>query len=352
MDAIVNGTVKEVVVFIKDTATTESYTYVHTLSLHDALPIFYHSLPAIQRLAPDVQERCLADPDADRILEAQTCQINPQVHIDRQVLETGDDPPDPLARAPRERNHDILDIMDPDEVDEFIQISLDRVAWSGGFDIRGAVVEYAQDVVPRLRSRLQVAVEVSRLLAKSDQHNSPAHLSRDRRSSNHAVDCEAVENQKHRTTGGRNTTPRCDTLIQETREVARTKYQRGNPQTRRDEGSQVRLRRSKHLRLVDTLDFESQDDQNSEGKKCYGVLLASVGHRAGNKTMHARRDCEHGECVHHRHQAQQQPMQRDRFRVFPCSGWLTERIQRSEEHTYELQSLMRISYAVFCLNNK
>src|SRR3546814_6836922 len=25
---------------------------------------------------------------------------------------------------------------------------------------------------------------------------------------------------------------------------------------------------------------------------------------------------------------------------------------RSEEHTYELQSLMRISYAVFCLNKK
>src|SRR3546814_4599852 len=27
-------------------------------------------------------------------------------------------------------------------------------------------------------------------------------------------------------------------------------------------------------------------------------------------------------------------------------------IDRSEEHTSELQSLMRISYAVFCLNNK
>src|SRR3546814_6303947 len=30
--------------------------------------------------------------------------------------------------------------------------------------------------------------------------------------------------------------------------------------------------------------------------------------------------------------------------------WATE--QRSEEHTSELQSLMRISYAVFCLNKK
>src|SRR3546814_7173665 len=35
-------------------------------------------------------------------------------------------------------------------------------------------------------------------------------------------------------------------------------------------------------------------------------------------------------------------------------GWLslTERGQRSEEHTSELQSLMRISYAVFCLKKK
>src|SRR3546814_5492848 len=29
-----------------------------------------------------------------------------------------------------------------------------------------------------------------------------------------------------------------------------------------------------------------------------------------------------------------------------------DRISRSEEHTSELQSLMRISYAVFCLNKK
>src|SRR3546814_10493823 len=29
-----------------------------------------------------------------------------------------------------------------------------------------------------------------------------------------------------------------------------------------------------------------------------------------------------------------------------------ERAERSEEHTSELQSLMRISYAVFCLKNK
>src|SRR3546814_7849277 len=33
------------------------------------------------------------------------------------------------------------------------------------------------------------------------------------------------------------------------------------------------------------------------------------------------------------------------------TGWTTYRL-RSEEHTSELQSLMRISYAVFCLKKK
>src|SRR3546814_3129193 len=32
--------------------------------------------------------------------------------------------------------------------------------------------------------------------------------------------------------------------------------------------------------------------------------------------------------------------------------WTGHSVQRSEEHTSELQSLMRISYAVFCLTNK
>src|SRR3546814_5220198 len=35
-----------------------------------------------------------------------------------------------------------------------------------------------------------------------------------------------------------------------------------------------------------------------------------------------------------------------------AARWLTVPIVRSEEHTSELQSLMRISYAVFCLKKK
>src|SRR3546814_7157497 len=34
------------------------------------------------------------------------------------------------------------------------------------------------------------------------------------------------------------------------------------------------------------------------------------------------------------------------------TGGSRQRVQRSEEHTSELQSLMRISYAVFCLKKK
>src|SRR3546814_4776849 len=38
---------------------------------------------------------------------------------------------------------------------------------------------------------------------------------------------------------------------------------------------------------------------------------------------------------------------KERYRLYHA-----EKARRSEEHTYELKSLMRISYAVFCLNKK
>src|SRR3546814_10497600 len=45
-----------------------------------------------------------------------------------------------------------------------------------------------------------------------------------------------------------------------------------------------------------------------------------------------------------------------RLRTNSCSKysfpWTTSESRRSEEHTSELQSLMRISYAVFCLKKK
>src|SRR3546814_15056883 len=44
-----------------------------------------------------------------------------------------------------------------------------------------------------------------------------------------------------------------------------------------------------------------------------------------------------------------------RAAVYAIGGWedgYTNTVPRSEEHTSELQSLMRISYAVFCLKKK
>src|SRR3546814_6478108 len=42
----------------------------------------------------------------------------------------------------------------------------------------------------------------------------------------------------------------------------------------------------------------------------------------------------------------------DKVVMWYASGNRDERVFRSEEHTSELQSLMRISYAVFCLKKK
>src|SRR3546814_7116915 len=43
---------------------------------------------------------------------------------------------------------------------------------------------------------------------------------------------------------------------------------------------------------------------------------------------------------------------RGRDNCQPCTGGASVLADRSEEHTSELQSLMRISYAVFCLKKK
>src|SRR3546814_8223837 len=45
---------------------------------------------------------------------------------------------------------------------------------------------------------------------------------------------------------------------------------------------------------------------------------------------------------------------RDVLDIEPARTWVggNHAVQRSEEHTSELQSLMRISYAVFCLKKK
>src|SRR3546814_8440468 len=42
----------------------------------------------------------------------------------------------------------------------------------------------------------------------------------------------------------------------------------------------------------------------------------------------------------------------EKLHLFACPSIHAASVRRSEEHTSELQSLMRISYAVFCLKKK
>src|SRR3546814_1079583 len=55
-----------------------------------------------------------------------------------------------------------------------------------------------------------------------------------------------------------------------------------------------------------------------------------------------------GDAVHYSRNAKQFPA----CNKYDHSFWNTSHLERSEEHTSELQSLMRISYAVFCLKKK
>src|SRR3546814_9972403 len=49
---------------------------------------------------------------------------------------------------------------------------------------------------------------------------------------------------------------------------------------------------------------------------------------------------------------QQQPLETKKYIAYIPENVMLYRNMRSEEHTSELQSLMRISYAVFCLKKK
>src|SRR3546814_8107317 len=86
----------------------------------------------------------------------------------------------------------------------------------------------------------------------------------------------------------------------------------------------------------------------------YTTLFRSILQHADNET-HAH-DL-HGHVIGNSEQAasqrdQQQRSARHTRRSAGADGRNYAKQQRSEEHTSELQSLMRISYAVFCLKQK
>src|SRR3546814_7258270 len=88
-----------------------------------------------------------------------------------------------------------------------------------------------------------------------------------------------------------------------------------------------------------------------------GVQMTAVAHAA--LAAHRRGTGGEKQFVAHRHITEQgvetrfqRRQLRDRIEQFDAALEGGEQLRRSEEHTSELQSLMRISYAVFCLKNK
>src|SRR3546814_4480115 len=85
----------------------------------------------------------------------------------------------------------------------------------------------------------------------------------------------------------------------------------------------------------------------------YTTLFRSHGH-TGVRTRHARRGGPATAAGQHLdlHRGDPRVLHAGRLRAGGSGAHEGEERRRSEEHTSELQSLMRISYAVFCLKKK
>src|SRR3546814_1392900 len=84
-----------------------------------------------------------------------------------------------------------------------------------------------------------------------------------------------------------------------------------------------------------------------------GVVMTVVEHPGGDHLQQDQRrdDDQHGAAEQRSRQQAAHPPWRA-VRVQRIRRGRAQRALRSEEHTSELQSLMRISYAVFCLKKK
>src|SRR3546814_1535722 len=86
----------------------------------------------------------------------------------------------------------------------------------------------------------------------------------------------------------------------------------------------------------------------SDPRSAAGVRKTDQGIRATRCGTDRRRNAHVFAAAHHARRQLPEPQH-----ARPVSGRRGRRLcGRSEEHTSELQSLMRISYAVFCLNKK
>src|SRR3546814_7198503 len=84
-------------------------------------------------------------------------------------------------------------------------------------------------------------------------------------------------------------------------------------------------------------------------RQCFAVLGRQEAHLAGADAVLAGAGATHGEGAHHH--ALVNPLGACHLLGVVGIDEESEMEVRSEEHTSELQSLMRISYAVFCLTN-
>src|SRR3546814_9385960 len=96
----------------------------------------------------------------------------------------------------------------------------------------------------------------------------------------------------------------------------------------------------------------------SDRHACSIGLLIQLSGRSGAASAQARRMAGNAWSAVTRNLSERIVLRSDRDKCSPLNGRIarlfgsTQKISRSEEHTSELQSLMRISYAVFCLKKK
>src|SRR3546814_2935684 len=102
------------------------------------------------------------------------------------------------------------------------------------------------------------------------------------------------------------------------------------------------IRRPPRSTRTDTLFPYTTLFRSSAGVMCSGATAGRAGAAVAGPGQDARRYCRH------RYAGAQSIVG---FREIPSGRKPLGRV-RSEEHTSELQSLMRISYAVFCLKKK
>src|SRR3546814_1423720 len=80
--------------------------------------------------------------------------------------------------------------------------------------------------------------------------------------------------------------------------------------------------------------------------------MAAEQRQRAHRVNHGRFEFDEARVVHIDRQAAEHERDQRGDEMRLVQAMLTEPVPRSEEHTSELQSLMRISYAVFCLKKK